>query len=295
MALQNILFSIISISLCSCASLPYTPHPATEDPLGVKLRVEEPQIERGRPHKLIDGLGHYLFSLPSKLVLWNWSIENHSISAETEEALKKYLADNNLVDVKVRLNQYSPGAEWSRLFRNKAIGAGWRYTLGILSVVGYTIFPGRVFGGDSYNPYTNTISIYSDHPAVAMHEGGHAKDISEHEYRGSYAAIRLLPLLSLVHEGRASSDALSYMQDKQDRQGEKNGYKVLYPAFGTYIGGEITLFYPALHYASLLMAIPGHIVGRIRAAMVEDPEELEPKAGGEERAEPALGAEARPS
>ena len=49
----------------------------------------------------------------------------------------------------------------------------------------YTAFPERIFaafpfigGGDHYNPYTNTINIYSDHRAIVLHEGGHAKDFA---------------------------------------------------------------------------------------------------------------------
>ncbi|HLC16800.1 MAG TPA: hypothetical protein VJL89_11315 [Thermodesulfovibrionia bacterium] len=118
----------------------------------------------------------------SKFFLWNWKVDNHNISYDTEEKLRQYLADNDLNNVKVRLNQYNPGDEWSRLHRNKAVSAGWRYTLGAITVLGYTLLPGRLFGGDNYNPFTNTISVYSDLKPVVIHEAGHAKDMATITY-----------------------------------------------------------------------------------------------------------------
>ena len=48
---------------------------------------------------------------------------------------------NNLTEVKVRLNQYAPIAEFKRLVKNKSVGAGWRYTIGIIVNLFYTILP----------------------------------------------------------------------------------------------------------------------------------------------------------
>jgi hypothetical protein len=236
----------------------------------------EPHIERGRPNGFLDASdwiwpGSWL----SKLLLWNRKVDSHEISLETERTLELYIAVNNLQNVKVRLNQYRPGGEWKRLFKNRSVGAGWRYTLGILSVLGYTIFPGRFFGGDNYNPYTNTVNIYSDIPAIALHEGGHTKDFTQRSYKGSYAALTILPFVPLYSEGLASSDTLSYLRSEKDLEGEKNAYKVLYPAYGTYVvGGAAVLFPPFSTLIAAAAVIPGHIIGRIRAAVL-DPEDLE--------------------
>ena len=105
----------------ACASTPYPYGRDLETDLSLKLRSGEEQIERGRPHKLIDGVGHYLFSLPAKLLLIDWRVDNHDISAGTEASLLEYLDANGLCNVKVRLNQYSPGGEWSRLVRNRPV------------------------------------------------------------------------------------------------------------------------------------------------------------------------------
>ncbi len=189
MRLQKTGFPLTALAcLClllqGCAQIPYT-YSRINEPEGAILRPGDTQVDRGRPVKFVDFIGHYIFSLPSKLILWNWKVENHKISPETERILNIYLADNQLSNVKVRLNQYAPGGEWRRLFKNRTVGAGWRYTIGFISVLFYTIFPGRVFGGDAYNPYTNTIYLYSDLPEIALHEGAHAKDFAIRKHRAA--------------------------------------------------------------------------------------------------------------
>ncbi|MEI8352759.1 MAG: hypothetical protein WCG36_10680, partial [bacterium] len=96
-----------------------------------------------------------------------------------------FMTDNELRDVKVRINEYSVGGELRRTIRNKSIGAGWRYTFGMMGWLGYTIMPGRFFGGDNYNPYSNTINLYSDLPCIGLHEAGHSKDFAGRTYNWS--------------------------------------------------------------------------------------------------------------
>lgn len=275
MKFNNFVLIILVISLSvGCATVPYQITQDIEGPNTLKLRTNESQVERGKPIPIVDGLGHYLLSLPSKIILWNWRVDNHNISIDTEEKLVGYLSKNNLNNVKVRVNQYAPGREWRRLFHNEAVGEVWRYTLGILSVSFYTILPGRAFGGDNFNPYTNTINLYSDHKGIAIHEGGHAKDAALRKYKGTYAALRLLPLFPLYQEAVATADALGYDKELGQVEDEKADYKILYPAFGTYIGGEGLRWVnvPAwISYAiSFSSALPGHIVGRVKAARVEE-------------------------
>lgn len=264
---------LVAALAASCATVPYK-YGVGEVEKPEDVLWPEAQIERGDPIALLDGLGHYVISLPSKLILWNWDVDRHRISPETEEALRHYLEDNGMHSVKVRLNQYDPGGEWERLFENKSVGWFWRYTIGLLSVTLYTILPGRLFGGDNYNPYTNTVSIYSDDPAILLHEAGHAKDFARRKYKGTYGALRILPLVPLYHEAVATGDAVGYLIDKQQRQEQKDAYKVLYPAYGTYVTGEGARWFPLGYLESLAIAlagaIPGHIAGRIAASRVED-------------------------
>ncbi len=267
---------MLLIILCGCATVPYEYGNNIENEYTLELRAGEHQFERGRPIWWLDGLGHYVFSLPSKLLLLNWKVDNHNISEETEEKLRHYLADNDLHNVKVRLNQYSPGREYSRLFRNQGMNGFWRFTLGMISVTYYTIFPGRLLGGDNYNPYTNTINLYSDLSAIALHEAGHAKDFTKQSrgFRGWYAALRMLPLVPLYQEAVATGDAIGYDIENEKYKDQKSDYEILYPAYCTYIAGEALRWYKVniwVEYAIKFAAVvPGHILGRIKAAMVEE-------------------------
>jgi hypothetical protein len=276
----------------ACASTPYPYGRDLETDLTLQLRPGEEQIERGRPNLLLDGLGHYLFSLPSKLLLLDWKVGNHDISEETQDSLREYLDANGLCNVKVRLNQYAPGGEWSRLARNRAMPAAWRWTLGLMTVTMYTVLPERlfagIFGGDHYNPYTNTISLYSDRRAIAVHEAGHSKDIAEkrnRHWRGAYAALRVLPLVPLWQEGVASQDAISWEKARGSGGDEKRAYRTLYPAYASYVGGEIGRWYggPWITYAAV---VPGHITGWVRSFWVEDRERFVP--------DPAVALELQP-
>jgi hypothetical protein len=259
---------LIALHVTACAKAPYKPRGdvfPNSEPI-----PEESQISRGEPNVIADSLGHYLFSLPEKLILWNWRMGNHDISEETEAAMKEYLERNNLKEVKVRLNEYAPIGEFKRLTSNENVGAGWRYTLGLLSWIFYTVLPGRILGGDAYNPYTNSIYLYSDLPAVALHEGGHAKDIAGRRWKGSRAALRLLPIVPLFDEARATNDALGYSLDTDPKLLE-SGYKLLYPAYGTYVGSEALGGVPVVGtLAGAIGAIPGHIAGRIKASNVRE-------------------------
>lgn len=257
----------------ACASLPYAPATCDEADR-MPLRADEAQLERGRSHALVDGLGHYVVSLPTKLLLLSWRVENHDVSPATEAALAGYLDANHLCHVKVRVNQYSVPGEWSRLFRNRNVGGFWRYTIGFLSVIYYTILPQRVFGGDNYNPFTNTISVYSDVGSIALHEGGHAKDFALRRHKGFYGALRLLPLVPLYQEGNATKDAVSYLRDEGKAQEERAAYPMLWGAYGTYVAGEGLRWYEGPFGVSYLIQLPiawtGKLAGKIKSWTVPD-------------------------
>lgn len=227
------------------------------------------QVIVGEPSEFLDNSdwiwpGSWL----AKLVLWNKNIDSHTVSDATLVELTDYIEKNDLGDVQVLVNTYKPGTQWSRLFKNREVAAGWRFTLGIISTSIYTIIPGRFFGGDHYNPYTNTISIYSDDPAIALHEAGHAKDFNGRKYKGLNAALYSLPGAPLYYEAVATSDALTYLDHECRYVEEKRAYRVLHPAYGTYVGG---LFLRQAGYG-LLGAIPGHLTGAISAATVKQDE-----------------------
>ena len=138
---------IIAIMINGCAAVPYHYSRGIEQDETFKLANGERQIERGTYDPLLDGIGHYFLSLPAKIILLNWRVCNHNITDENEQILKQYLADNDLANVKIRLNQYVPLAEWSRLFKNDDVSPIFRYTLGVITLITYTIIPERLFAG----------------------------------------------------------------------------------------------------------------------------------------------------
>ena len=251
----------IASSLCfsGCATLPYSYGTANRhDECAELAGVMGSPIERGRPNRFLDTAG-WIWGIPGKVLLFDRRVENHRIGEKTEAAIAEYLNANALSTVKVRINQYHPGDDWRRLVANKSVGPGWRYTLGTLSVVAETLVPGRVFGGDHYNPFTNTVHLYSDIPAIAIHEAGHAKDFAGRRWKGTYAAAYLIPGVPLYHEARATGDALGYIRTTGSVQDYQEAYEILYPAYGTYVGNTVSGYLP---FGYLGGVIGGHIAGR---------------------------------
>lgn len=271
---------VMSALLVSCASPNYQyGNERAEYDREHGLHTQQ-QFILGKPHRFLDAAdwiwpGSWL----AKLFLWNRDIDSHTISPETIADMQRYLERNELHNVQVLVNAYSPGNQWRRLFNNKTVGAGWRYTLGVLSVAYYSALPGRFFGGDAYNPYTNTIYLYSDSPEIALHEGGHAKDTARRQRRGLHAALYALPGAALYYEACATNDALSYLLDNELTSEQKEAYKTLHPAYGTYVLGTVGNFVSDIPGLSLLGAIPGHVTGGISALRVSEPPELaDPKS-----------------
>ena len=256
-----------------CATAPYQYGVQFDAPHAVEL-PDEAEFVRGPSNWYFDRADWFWpGSWLSKLILWDLRVDSHTIGDDTERALRDYLAANDMRHVKVYLNAYHPGVEWRRLVHNRSVGPGWRYTIGVLSWVQYAAMPGIIFGGDHYNPYTNSIHLYSDIPAIAIHEGGHAKDFANKQLKGTYAFIYMLPLVNLYHEAVATADTQSYFKAEQEAAYLREGYHVLYPAYGTYLGGGAgdlsTVLSWQLYIAGVL---GGHAVGRVRGAFVQVPD-----------------------
>jgi len=228
-------------------------------------------IERGLDRPVIDGIG-WVVGIPRKIILWDRRVANHHVSPETEQAIDRYLADNRLDHVKVRINQYAPVSDWRRLRSNTAVAWPYRYTLGALSVAREAVLPGRIFGRDSYNPYTATVHVYSDVPAIAIKQAGHSKDFTRRRYPGTYALVSIVPLLDLWPQAIATGDALAYAERHGDADLAREEYRILYPSYAASLGGVAgdavagAAFLPI--YAGTVVA--GHAVGRWEARQIED-------------------------
>ncbi|MBI4342955.1 MAG: hypothetical protein HY599_06275 [Candidatus Omnitrophica bacterium] len=274
------ILSVVLAAGCATTPPPYTgqgPHP---------------QLERGARVPPVDFLGNVL-SLPMKLLLWSWKFNLHAISPETEQKLVEYLDARDLPaleDTKFRLNEYRPGQDLGRLVKNRHVKWPYRLLIGLpVTLLVDILLPGRLFPwGDYYNPYTNTVHLYSDHPAIALHEAGHAHDAATRRWKGTYAFIRLIPFVDLYQEYKASKEAIGYLKETQDHPTEINAYKILYPAYGSYVGAY--LFPPIGTLGGILV---GHAAGRSEATLKASAYERQetavpPAAESASQPEPAL-------
>ncbi len=269
--IKNYVVLILALFLVGCASNDYQYGVGGQNDIDAPLAPKmKQQIIISKPSWFLDH-SDYIWpgSWLGKIILWNKDLDGHTVSDETIHAVEEYLKDNDLDHVQVYVNTYSVPGQWSRLFSNRTVGGGWRYTLGIASLVGYTILPGRFFGGDHYNPYNNTINIYSDDVAIALHEAGHAKASNKQKYKGLHAFTYIIPPAALYFEANASNDAISYMKDKGMIADQKEAYKTLHPAYGTYATGWNSKYW----WSSIPGAMVGHITGNIAAAFTKVPKD----------------------
>lgn len=222
-------------------------------------------VVAGQPNKFIDGAG-WVLGIPRKLILWDRRVDNHNVSPDTVSKVATFAEATQMADVCIRVNQYAPIDEWRRLTKNERVSPGWRYTMGTLSLVGYTLLPGRLIGGDEYNPYTNSVYVYSDVAALGMEAAAYAKDVQNRQYPGTYAAVNSLPIVSIWHETINTDDTLAYLEANGDSQQLEEGIRVLYPNYGASVGGA---FDSAIGISPVLTvggAIVGHATGRQRAS-----------------------------
>ena len=226
-------------------------------------------IEEGASRPVLDKVG-WVIGIPNKLLLLDPRVDNHDVSGKTIEETAEFLAQHEVDGVLVRVNQYDPLGEWRRLAENDRVGLGWRMTLGSVLTLGYSVLPGRVLGGDWYNPFTDTVHVYSDVPAIAMEQAAHAKDTHDRTHPGFYSAVRFIPFMGLVHEVRSKEKVFDHLDQNGSPEERAEARRVLHPQLGSEIGGQATVFVAqgdAL--IKLTGAAIGHAVGRIQAARIE--------------------------
>jgi len=271
---------------CGCATTPYQYgrfHP--NEPDGVALQPVE--IEYGKPHKTLDRIG-WVVGIPARILTFNRKTDNHHISPETIEQLRTYLEKNDITDVYVAVNDYDPKGQWKRLRENDRMAPFWKYSMGTLAWVGYTVLPNRIFGGDRYNPYTNSLNLSSDVPALVLAEAAYAKDIHSRRHPGAYAAfVNDLPVLTVWRHALAASDVLGYSRAENDWKTEEQGYHVLYTQLGASSVGTAAPFVPVFGpLLGLGGAVAGQATGRTVAYVQKsklpksNPDESSPDSSG---------------
>ncbi len=176
-----------------------------------------------------------------------------------------YLDENGLKGVYVDVREYNPDEQWNRLVNNQRISSFWKYTGGTLYHLGYCVLPGRAIGMDSYNGFTNTLSINSTSPSNSLLRAGYVKKLYDQRYPGTYIASNWLPILPLVRDTSVASDVLTYARMKENWPIEKELLPQVYAQLGGDTVSQATSLIPGFAYLPFyfkpVLAVAGRAAG----------------------------------
>jgi hypothetical protein len=99
--------------------------------------------------------------------------------------------------------------------------------------------------------------------------------------------LYIVPFFDLYVEAVASSTALSYEETYRPLAEQKQACRLLYPAYGTYVGGDVGQFFATPIYWSIYLgsAGVGHVVGLTAAAGLHE-EPAPESAAAEQEGQP---------
>ncbi len=251
---------------------PFAPAAATLLDLEAPKKKEQINIQVGSSNFLVDGIRNVL-SIPEKILLLNSKFNSGGVSEETILKMRDFLHENGLHDVSISVNQYKPQEVWRRIFTNPKTSLLSKCTVGIAAGLFETLAIPKLTGyiGDHYSPLPNTVHLFSDDLAIALHECGHAKDFNERANPILYALTSRLPVvgpfLTLYQEGIATDNAIAHLRGKNLSVEVKHALKVLVPAYTTYCAAAILTNDSSFEYCLRLIGIvaAGHVIGRILA------------------------------
>jgi hypothetical protein len=161
-----------------------------------------------------------------------------------------------------------------RLFddNNRRIQGGLQKFVGFFSTLG-AVAAGNLLRRDMYNPWNETLTLYNDTKAMALHKVSQAKLWDEAEHPGIKTLLYTLPFFGPVYEWKAAHNALAKLDNEKDR---KDFSKVIEPYWGRQLlGGRgmatawtlfATPFAPFTQlFTSALIGGPGAIAGWIHS------------------------------
>ncbi len=223
-------------------------------------------LSRGSPLELVDTTGNFL-SLSNKLLFLSADLDSHYIDDDVERAMCDFADHHGIEGGHVRVNEYAPLDELGRVLSNGRVNILLRLSFGLLGWLGYVLMVNRVFGGDHYNPFADTVNVFSNHKGIALHEMGHLLDFRRRRFPGLYSLLRLVPGVALYQEYLASLYAIQYLDHIGDHDEELRAYRILFPAYSTYVLGFLAYLLPnqLIRTLALPFVALGHVVGNVMA------------------------------
>lgn len=248
----------------------------------------EMQVTIGGHHPRLDKIEKVVHFPARKFKQW-FGKQEVGIASEDdlrEQAIamsQEYLALNQLHDVKIDVSEYNPAEQWRRLNENKSIHPFWKYTTGTLQHAEYCLIPGRVMNRDSYNIFTNTLSINSVQPEQALYASATAKYLRSKSKPGVFSTACHLPFVPLYRDYHVANDVLSYARYREDWRTEKLLYPQIYGSFGGDLVSQATSLVPSFayfpFYVKPVLTIGGRMGGTATGAVVLKQREKEVEAG----------------
>ncbi|OGC07457.1 hypothetical protein A2526_01760 [candidate division WOR-1 bacterium RIFOXYD2_FULL_36_8] len=179
-------------------------------------------------------LGKYIFSLPDKLYFWDLDLGAGLDAVQTGALLTTLESHKELKNLTARINHNAILEDTGRLFTDPQVKArnGFfsRMTLGLFSTLSGELYS-ELGRKDYYNSMTQTVVVFTNEPFAFSHELGHHIDHQRFSSDWPYVLASAYPPVTPYKEWRASKNALTLLQPKEEWQ----FYRFLMPALFAYI------------------------------------------------------------
>lgn len=141
---------------------------------------------------------------------------------EIQSLTSQLVAENSQTeDTHVRIDHEDIFDDFQRLKDSKVVSWPLKYTVGAVATVVSSLFS-RFSRVDRYNPFTDTISLYNAHEAVARHELAHAEYFHKLDSADFWILAGMVPVLGgavrLYEEFMANKIALDHTPDEDFRK-----------------------------------------------------------------------------
>ena len=113
--------------------------------------------------------------------------------------------------------------------------------------------------------------MYSDIPALGVHEAVYAHQVRTHDKPGAYSTLKIIPILGMGHETASTKEALEYITKHGTPEEREEAYRILYPSYGGSWGaglGSLVSFGSA--WTRIVGSALGHAANGIRTMIRED-------------------------